>query len=74
MTRPTPLEHYLYANNEIFKIVDSKSEFLLNGHKAAAESFNVKKKGKNNNAVVHKGGKSVFIYFYFYLFKIISLF
>ena len=29
--RPVPLEHYLYAGREIYKIVDSKSQFLSSG-------------------------------------------
>jgi antiviral helicase SKI2 len=29
--RPVPLEHFLYANKEIHKIVDAKGEFLSQG-------------------------------------------
>jgi len=29
--RPVPLEHYLYANREIYKIVDAKRNFLAQG-------------------------------------------
>jgi len=29
--RPVPLEHYLYSNKELYKIVDSKKQFLQNG-------------------------------------------
>ncbi|GJJ09981.1 hypothetical protein Clacol_004206 [Clathrus columnatus] len=37
--RPVPLEHYLYAGREIFKIVDSKGEFLNIGYKDAGEAL-----------------------------------
>ncbi|TFK26711.1 translation repressor [Coprinopsis marcescibilis] len=37
--RPVPLEHYLYANRNIFKIVDSKRNFLGQGYKDAGESL-----------------------------------
>lgn len=30
--RPVPLEHYLYYNKELYKIVDSKKQFLHNGY------------------------------------------
>jgi len=30
--RPTPLEHYLYCNEEMYKIVDRKSQFLHVGY------------------------------------------
>lgn len=29
--RPVPLEHHLYANRELYKIVDAKGEFLSSG-------------------------------------------
>jgi len=29
--RPVPLEHHLYANRDVFKIVDARGEFLGNG-------------------------------------------
>jgi antiviral helicase SKI2 len=29
--RPVPLEHYLYAGRETYKIVDAKGEFLGQG-------------------------------------------
>jgi len=51
--RPTPLEHYLLANNEMFKIVDSKRTFLNIGYKSAAASLKEKqaksKKPVNNS-------------------------
>ena len=31
--RPVPLEHYLYAGKELWKIVDSSREFLNQGYK-----------------------------------------
>lgn len=31
--RPTPLEHYLFANDELFKLVDAKRTFLNMGYK-----------------------------------------
>ncbi|KAH9459713.1 hypothetical protein MJO29_003679 [Puccinia striiformis f. sp. tritici] len=37
--RPVPLEHFLYANKEIHKIVDAKGEFLSQGWKDAIESM-----------------------------------
>lgn len=37
--RPVPLEHFLYANKEIHKIVDAKGEFLSQGWKDAVESM-----------------------------------
>jgi len=43
--RPVPLEHYLYANKELYKIVDNKSNYLTTGYQAAANSF-IKKKEK----------------------------
>lgn len=34
--RPVPLEHHLYANRDVFKIVDSRGEFLGNGRVVTA--------------------------------------
>jgi antiviral helicase SKI2 len=36
--RPVPLEHFLWAGRAIHKIVDSKSQFLTEGYKAANEA------------------------------------
>ncbi|KIY51126.1 ATP-dependent RNA helicase [Fistulina hepatica ATCC 64428] len=36
--RPVPLEHYLYAGREIYKIVDAKRNFLSQGYKGAGEA------------------------------------
>lgn len=44
--RPVPLEHYLYANEDIFKIVDKTSTFLHAGYTAASKSFKPAKPGK----------------------------
>jgi superfamily II RNA helicase len=32
--RPVPLEHYLYAGRDMFKIVDAKRNFLAQGYVA----------------------------------------
>ncbi|KAK7465266.1 Antiviral helicase ski2 [Stygiomarasmius scandens] len=37
--RPVPLEHYLYANREIYKIVDAKRNFLAQGYRDAGEAL-----------------------------------
>ncbi|KZO92822.1 antiviral helicase [Calocera viscosa TUFC12733] len=37
--RPVPLEHYLYAGRDMYKIVDSKGEFLSQGYKEAGEAL-----------------------------------
>ncbi|KAJ3769464.1 antiviral helicase [Lentinula raphanica] len=37
--RPVPLEHYLYAGREIYKIVDSQRKFLGSGYKDAGEAL-----------------------------------
>ncbi|KAG2022761.1 translation repressor [Coprinopsis cinerea AmutBmut pab1-1] len=37
--RPVPLEHYLYAGRDMFKIVDAKRNFLSQGYKDAGESL-----------------------------------
>ncbi|KAK7058645.1 Antiviral helicase ski2 [Paramarasmius palmivorus] len=37
--RPVPLEHYLYANRDIFKIVDANRRFLGEGYKQATEAL-----------------------------------
>ncbi|KAJ3797700.1 antiviral helicase [Lentinula aff. detonsa] len=37
--RPVPLEHYLYAGREIYKIVDSQRRFLASGYKDAGEAL-----------------------------------
>ncbi|KAG6911376.1 hypothetical protein DXG01_001047 [Tephrocybe rancida] len=37
--RPVPLEHFLYAGRELYKIVDSKRNFLGQGYKEAGEAL-----------------------------------
>ncbi|KAL0951772.1 hypothetical protein HGRIS_008443 [Hohenbuehelia grisea] len=37
--RPVPLEHYLYAGRELYKIVDAKRTFLSQGYKEAGEAL-----------------------------------
>ncbi|PWN49830.1 putative SKI2-antiviral protein and putative helicase [Violaceomyces palustris] len=37
--RPVPLEHFLYAGKDLFKIVDASSQFLGNGIKDASEAL-----------------------------------
>eukprot|EP01104_Vermistella_antarctica_P013607 TRINITY_DN414_c0_g1_i2.p1 TRINITY_DN414_c0_g1~~TRINITY_DN414_c0_g1_i2.p1 ORF type:complete len:1361 (+),score=369.81 TRINITY_DN414_c0_g1_i2:324-4406(+) len=44
--RPTPLEHYVFANNELHKVVDSARNFLSLGYKKAQTSFKEKKSSK----------------------------
>ncbi|KAI5124130.1 hypothetical protein M0805_000941 [Coniferiporia weirii] len=36
--RPVPLEHYLYAGRETYKIVDAKGQFIGQGHREASEA------------------------------------
>ncbi|KAJ6520244.1 ATP-dependent RNA helicase [Mycena sanguinolenta] len=37
--RPVPLEHYLYAGREMYKIVDARRDFLALGYKEAGEAL-----------------------------------
>ncbi|RDB28581.1 hypothetical protein Hypma_015957 [Hypsizygus marmoreus] len=37
--RPVPLEHYLYAGREMYKIVDAKRNFVAQGYKEAGEAL-----------------------------------
>ncbi|KZT41620.1 ATP-dependent RNA helicase [Sistotremastrum suecicum HHB10207 ss-3] len=37
--RPVPLEHFLYAGKEMYKIVNAKGEFLGEGYKEAGEAL-----------------------------------
>ncbi|KAJ2918359.1 hypothetical protein MD484_g2046, partial [Candolleomyces efflorescens] len=37
--RPVPLEHYLYAGRDMFKIVDAKRNFLAQGYKDAGDAL-----------------------------------
>eukprot|EP01125_Pyxidicula_operculata_P018864 TRINITY_DN6765_c0_g1_i1.p1 TRINITY_DN6765_c0_g1~~TRINITY_DN6765_c0_g1_i1.p1 ORF type:complete len:1333 (-),score=325.04 TRINITY_DN6765_c0_g1_i1:37-4035(-) len=45
--RPVPLEHFLYANEELYKIVDKAGTFSSTGYRTAVRSFSDKK--KNND-------------------------
>lgn len=45
--RPTPLEHYVYANGGMHKIVDAQRKFLSEGYRAAIHSGGEKSKTKN---------------------------
>lgn len=59
--RPVPLEHYLYANKELYKIVDNKTTYLTTGYQAAANSFTQKKekaKLKNKPGAPSGGGNN----------------
>lgn len=47
--RPVPLEHFLYAGKDLFKIVDAKGQFLNNGIKDAGESLR-RKQDKDREA------------------------
>ncbi|KAH9825135.1 NUC185 domain-containing protein [Melampsora americana] len=37
--RPVPLEHFLYANKDLYKILNAKGEFLGQGHKDAGDAL-----------------------------------
>ncbi|PPR06143.1 hypothetical protein CVT26_005365 [Gymnopilus dilepis] len=37
--RPVPLEHYLYAGRELYKIVDAQRNFISQGYKEAGEAL-----------------------------------
>ncbi|KAJ7150328.1 ATP-dependent RNA helicase [Mycena filopes] len=37
--RPVPLEHFLYAGREMYKIVDARRDFLAQGYKEAGEAL-----------------------------------
>ncbi|KAH9920208.1 antiviral helicase [Epithele typhae] len=37
--RPVPLEHFLYANRDLHKIVDADRKFITEGYKAAGEAL-----------------------------------
>ncbi|KAI5778902.1 NUC185 domain-containing protein [Geopyxis carbonaria] len=41
--RPVPLEHYLWANKTMFKIVNAQKQFLMQGWKDAGEALKPKK-------------------------------
>lgn len=58
--RPVPLEHYLWAGKEMFKIVDSEKRFLQQGWKAANDVLSGVDKVKEQKAaeaqVATRGG------------------
>lgn len=55
--RPIPLEHHLWTGTELHKIVDSKSNFLEGGYKAAFSESNEKKaKSKKGTGVSNTSG------------------
>ncbi|EXJ82553.1 hypothetical protein A1O3_06366 [Capronia epimyces CBS 606.96] len=60
--RPVPLEHYLWAGKEMYKIVDSEKRFLQQGWKAANDVLSGVDKAKEQKAieaqVASRGGAS----------------
>lgn len=46
LKRPTPLEHHLYANKKLFKIVDSNKQWISAGHKEASQALVRNKEAK----------------------------
>ena len=55
--RPVPLEHFLYAGKEMFKIVDARAQFLGSGIKEAGEALKRKQeKEREANAAASGGG------------------
>ncbi|EXX52311.1 Ski2p [Rhizophagus irregularis DAOM 197198w] len=54
--RPVPLEHYLYAENELYKIVDAKKVFSDQEWKKAQNALNKEKESKGN-ASDARGGR-----------------
>ncbi|KAG0324968.1 hypothetical protein BGZ99_001182, partial [Dissophora globulifera] len=63
--RPVPLEHHLYANRDVYKIVDAKQTWLNLGYKNAVDAFSKKdadvktaqRGGRGGGAVVRGGGR-----------------
>ncbi|KIW08108.1 uncharacterized protein PV09_01045 [Verruconis gallopava] len=58
--RPVPLEHYLWANKALYKIVDSNKKFIDQGWKAANDTLSGKDKIKapaqKEDSSVSRGG------------------
>ncbi|KAF9915919.1 hypothetical protein BX616_005066 [Lobosporangium transversale] len=52
--RPVPLEHYLFANREIYKIVDAKQTWLNKGYKDAVDAISKK---ESDAKVAQRGGR-----------------
>ncbi|KAJ3228151.1 hypothetical protein HK099_006031 [Clydaea vesicula] len=61
LKRPVPLEHYIYYDSNIYKIVDSSKKFLPLGYKNASDALNATKKKeivkKDNSANTSRGGR-----------------
>jgi antiviral helicase SKI2 len=57
--RPVPLEHYLYVDKELLKLVDSKKTFLTAAYKGASDSLNPKKDSSKKDVPSSRGGKQV---------------
>lgn len=53
--RPVPLEHYIWANKKMYKIVNAKKTFLMQGWTDAKESLNPRKEQKTVTGN-HRGG------------------
>ncbi|KAF4143254.1 DSHCT domain-containing protein [Phytophthora infestans] len=60
--RPVPLQHFLYAGKELFKIYDATSGYLPNAHGAAKSKLfpmsDKSKAGRGGGAVARGGGSS----------------
>ncbi|ETP49140.1 hypothetical protein F442_05248 [Phytophthora nicotianae P10297] len=60
--RPVPLQHFLYAGKELFKLYDATSGYLPNAHGAAkaklAPASDKSKAGRGGRAVARGGGSS----------------
>jgi antiviral helicase SKI2 len=54
--RPVPLEHYLWASKQMFKIVNSDKVFLTQGWKDASDSLKPKKTSRPLVTVNQRGG------------------
>ncbi|KAI6780532.1 putative ATP-dependent RNA helicase-like protein [Emericellopsis cladophorae] len=54
--RPVPLEHYLWANKDIHKIVDHEKKFIEKGWKDAHHAIQSKDKDTNQQTVATRGG------------------
>ncbi|KAK9472165.1 NUC185 domain-containing protein [Dipodascopsis tothii] len=52
--RPVPLEHFLWAKNKTFKIVDEKKKFLMKGWSDAVKALNPE---KPDQSAVQKSGR-----------------
>lgn len=55
LERPVPLEHYLYANKKMFKIVDSNKQWINVGYKDASEALVRNKEVKSVAAPTGRG-------------------